>query len=342
MRYRLALILALVILGTAAASQAVKRCSLCGSEIGPGAKYYTFNNKLVVCERCFREAPRCSVCKLPTAPSEIDPETGACPACLAKLPRCKACGKPILGTFYKYPNTEGVYCAECKNNRPSCAICGVPVGDQHWKYPDGRIICRECGERAVFDPAEIRRIVADVQSTVERRLGLKVKTPYAVRVEKLSGLPSSGALSSEKFGIADGRLYGKELGLYRFENGKSEIVLLFGLPPDLIYETAAHEYAHAWQWENSLSDLGPELTEGFAQWVAAEVLREKGFRAALEKLEARRDFPYGTGYQRLRSMQQQIILRMMLKKPPGGGHSPVSGSPVQGRATITSGPAAMP
>ncbi len=315
-RHRIILVLSFLILGTAVASQAVKRCMVCGSEIAAGAKYYTFDNKLVVCERCFREAPRCRLCKIPTAPSDIDPETGACPACLAKLPRCKSCGKPIVGSFFKYPNVEGVYCPECKNARPACSICGVPVGDQHWKYPDGRIICRECGERAVFDPAEIRRIVADVQATVERRLGLKVKVPYTVRVEKLSGLPSSDRAPVEKIGIADGHIYGKELGLYRLENGRSEIVLLFGLPPDLIYETAAHEIAHAWQAENGLSELGPELMEGFAQWVAADVLRDKGFRATLEKLEARRDFPYGTGYQRLRTMQQRIIFELMFKKPP--------------------------
>ena len=84
---------------------------------------------------------------------------------------------------------------------------------------------------------------------------------------------------------------------------------------ELTYETAAHEYAHAWEAENGVFDLGTELSEGFAQWVAAGILRAKGFRIALEKLEARTDFPYGTGYQQVKATNNRIVLNLMLQKP---------------------------
>jgi len=90
--------------------------------------------------------------------------------------------------------------------------------------------------------------------------------------------------------------------------------LLFGLPPELTYEAAAHEYAHAWAAENCRPDLPPDLREGFAQWVAADVLRSKGFLGALEKLEARTDSPYGTGYRRLRSMQRARLWAAIRKE----------------------------
>jgi hypothetical protein len=315
MRRRLLVILAFLVLGSAVAATGPLRCHICGTLIPTPGKYYQVEGgKEVYCERCYLEAPRCSVCTLPTAAADIDPETGACKKCLAKLLRCKACGKPILGTFYRFPFGKGIFCGECKNNRHACDLCGIPVGDTHWNYPDGRIICSDCGERAVFNVEAIHSIVRYARETIEKRLGLRVKHPYTVRVEKLSGLTSPAPKPGAKDVAANGALYGKELGMYRLDNGKSEIVLLFGLPPDLLYETAAHEYAHAWQTENNLNTLEPELFEGFAQWVAAEVLREKGFPGALEKLETRTDFPYGTGYQRLKSLHQKAILELIQQR----------------------------
>ncbi len=316
MRHRRIAALSLLVLFLACAALAAPedlKCHLCGTVIPPGTKYYQVKGgSEVYCARCFAEAPRCSVCKLPTAAADIDPQTGACPRCLAKLPRCKACGKPIVGVYYTFSFTKGVYCADCKKNRPACYICGVPVGNDRWIYPDGRIICGECGERSVIDVEEIRRIMQDAQQTVEKRLGLRVAQPYVLSVQKLNGLPSSAPDSRQNALAAQSPLYGKELGLYRRTGTRSEIFLLFGLPPELLYEAAAHEYAHAWQAENSPPDLAPELREGFAQWVAADVLRAKGFRTALDKLEARTDAPYGTGYQQLKRLQQRAVLRLML------------------------------
>jgi len=315
MRRRLFIFLLLVVLCSVVAASGERRCSICGRILTERDSYHqVVGSKEVFCERCFAEAPRCRLCKLPTRPEDIDPETGVCSRCLPKLPRCKACGKPIIGTAYQYPYAKGLYCAECKNNRPACAICGVPVGDSYWKYPDGRIVCSECGAHAVFDVDAIGKIMRDVQETVEKRLGLKVKQPYSLRVEQLSSIVSAEYVHDKQGSFADGSLYGRELGQCRVRDGKAEIILLFGLPPELLYETGAHEYAHAWQAENALTNLDPELTEGFAQWVAAEVLRAKGFRGTLERLEARRDFPYGTGYQRLKAMHQRIVIDLMLKK----------------------------
>ena len=291
------------------------RCRVCGKVLTNLDRYYQVQaGKEVICERCYEEAPRCSVCKLPTAPDDIDPDIGACSKCLAKLPHCLACGKAILGPAYRFSTSTGVFCAACKRDRPACDLCGVPVGDTYWKYPDGRVICNECGRRAVFDVRAVESIMRDVQKTAERRLGLKIREPYRLKVEQLSSLIASDTKPEDRAAREEAALYKGELGLFRRKEGKSEIILLFGLPPDLLYETAAHEYAHAWTAENGLSDLEPELLEGFAQWVAADVLREKGFKGALENLEARTDSPYGTGYQRLKAMQQNYIMDLLQKK----------------------------
>lgn len=313
LRFLLLAVLVAVLLGSSISLSGELRCSICGALIPDQAKYFRVKgSQEVFCEKCFSEAPKCSVCKLPTAPADIDPDTGACSRCLAKLPRCKACGRPIVGLAYTFPSAKGVFCAACRSNRPACAICGVPVGEHYWSYPDGRIVCSECGDRAVLDIGAIHRIMQDARQIVERRLGLVVRHPYTVTVEQLSGVFPADQDNRIQAPPGESQLYGNELGKYRRAGDRSEIFLLVGLPPELLYETAAHEYAHAWQAENSPVDLPPELREGFAQWIAAEVLRAKGYRSALEKLEARSDFPYGTGYQRLKRFQQRTILDLLL------------------------------
>ena len=312
---RLFLAVMLEAFGCAFAFSVELPCSVCGIEINENEKYFRVQGgKQVFCERCFKEAPRCSICKLPTAQDRIDDATGACSECLARLPRCKACGKPILGTAYHYHYSQGVYCAECRNTRPACYVCGVPVGNTYWQYPDGRTVCSDCGSRAVFDPVEIQATMKDAGRIIARRLNLKLTRPYVLVIERLHGLGPAESDQRETVRPDEKALYGNELGAYRLKDGRSEVILLYGLPPDLLYESAAHEYAHAWQAENSMIGLEPELREGFAQWVAAEVLREKGYLGALEKLEERRDFPYGTGYRRLKILHQRIVIDMMQQR----------------------------
>lgn len=307
------LFVALVLPAAAFILAAGDQCAVCGVQIQPDSRHFrTQDGGETYCERCFLSAPRCTRCKLPTAQEAIDPASGLCSRCLAKLPRCTACGRVITGTAYTIRFAAGQFCAECKQSRPACYVCGVPVENDHWKYPDGRHVCNQCGDRAVIDVAEIRKIMLDVEQTIQRRLGLVIAVPYELRVDKLADFRAShnGPGSSQ---TPSGELYGKELGMYRRIEGRSEIVLLFGLPPELTYEAAAHEYAHAWAAENCRPDLPPDLREGFAQWVAADVLRSKGFRGALEKLEARTDWPYGAGYRRVRSMQRARLWATILK-----------------------------
>jgi len=138
----------------------------------------------------------------------------------------------------------------------------------------------------------------EVEQLIPRYLGMKVEKPYTVHVETLNDQSKWHANAAKKGESAKSPLYGNELGLYRYKDGKSEIFLLYGLPPELLYETAAHEYAHAWQTENAVHpNQSPQIQEGFAQWVAAQILKVKGYTQTLAKLEKRTDHPYGTGYQ---------------------------------------------
>ncbi|HOL93015.1 MAG TPA: protein DA1 [bacterium] len=280
-------------------------CELCGKRIE--GKYYTSKEgDEHFCQKCYLQYPKCMACGKPGPVQRLEGGVGVCAKCLPHLQRCASCGKPITGTYYKFASSDKVYCAECKEHRPQCYACGTPLGKSYWVFQDGRKICPECNSRAIIDERKIRSILDEVRRLAAQRLGLRVETPYAVRVQQLNKTSSEDAAKAKQGESMVSPLFGKELGLYRRMNGISEIFLLYGLPVEMIYETAAHEYTHAWQAENCPPDQSPQLREGFAQWVAGEILKLKGYTQALERLEARDDDPYGTGYQKIKTIERNL------------------------------------
>ena len=287
-------------------------CELCGKRI-EGKFYTSQEGGKHFCQRCYMQYPKCAVCGRPGPVNRLPGNVNVCAPCLPSLQRCATCGKPITGTYYKFASTDKVYCADCKEHRPQCYACGTPLGKSYWVFQDGRKICPDCNARAVIDEKQIRAIMDEVRRLATQRLGLDVRTAYAVRVQQLNKTSSEDAAKAKQGESLVSPLFGKELGLYRRLNGVSEIFLLYGLPVEMIYETAAHEHAHAWQAENCPPDQSPELREGFAQWVAGEILKLKGYTQALERLEARDDNPYGTGYQKIKTIEQNLGRAPMLE-----------------------------
>lgn len=280
-------------------------CNLCGKRI-EGKFFQSKDGQEKYCARCYYSYPRCAACDRPGPVHRLSNGKTVCDKCLATLPRCGACNQPIVGTYYQFDTSDQSFCENCKKTAHKCYTCGVPLGPKHWLFDDGRRICNACNNRAVYDIAQIRAIMKDVQKLCTENLGLPIKIPFELQVKDLNKQSSADAMKAKEGKNGDSPLFGKELGLFRLMNGKTEIFLLYGLPIEMLYDTAAHEYAHAWQAENCPADQSPELLEGFAQWVSSQVLRIKNFDKALERLEARTDRPYGTGYHQVKRLEQSL------------------------------------
>jgi hypothetical protein len=56
----------------------------------------------------------------------------------------------------------------------------------------------------------------------------------------------------------------------------------------------AHEFAHAWQSEQSPNDMPQEVQEGFAEWVAYKLLEGWGCWKRIDRMLRREDL-YGRG-----------------------------------------------
>lgn len=291
-----------------------KYCNGCAKRIT--GRYYQINpseedaekgvEAQLFCARCYSRTPKCKVCGKPTPRSRIELASGACLDCIEKLDRCNSCGTFITGRYYEFEHADGKYCERCKRDKPGCYTCGVPVGNKYWKFPDGRSVCQGCHSRSVTDPKQIEKIWIETKGLMKKHLNMHVEHEMTLNIEALNATSISGARNAKKGLSTQSPLFGSELGLYRYINGKADVYLLYGLPIEMIYETAAHEYAHGWQVENCPPNQSLELKEGFAQWAAAQILKVKGFDAALEKLEDRDDPHYGRGYKRFKQVEDRL------------------------------------
>jgi hypothetical protein len=139
-------------------------------------------------------------------------------------------------------------------------------------------------------------ILREVKSIVKNNLGMEINRTYDFKLVYLkSGEPESPISINE-------------LGLYKEDANERTIYILTSLPRAQFYETVAHELTHAWQAENTPKLTRDEIREGMAQWIAAEVLKYKGhgFERKLAHLEERDDYPYGTGYRKVRDIAERI------------------------------------
>jgi hypothetical protein len=89
------------------------------------------------------------------------------------------------------------------------------------------------------------------------------------------------------------------------------LVVPTGQRADVAAHTVAHELVHAWQMSQSTDFprriIGVKrLTEGFAEWSAAQVLKKLGFNEEVKRLEANLFEDYSEGYKYVSRMADRI------------------------------------
>jgi hypothetical protein len=86
----------------------------------------------------------------------------------------------------------------------------------------------------------------------------------------------------------------RTLGLYVRKGMRRALYIQAGLPRLLFLQVAAHEFAHAWQGENCPLLKTAVHHEGFAEWVAYQVIGHYGYTKGQERMLRREDV-YGDG-----------------------------------------------
>ncbi len=227
---------------------------------------------------------------------------------------CHLCGRRLWGRGWVYaPNgipdepwpepRQGqsiVVCRRCQETAPRCDVCGLPMGANHVRLPDGRRICAHCHQTAVYDPARAQALFERVAhvATAQLHLGLNVGTHFTLvdhqHLQRLATEASHAPHDDPE----------KVVGLFVRKGRKRVMYILSGLPQILLIQTAAHEWAHAWQGENCPLLQNPLVREGFAEWVAYKTLQTMG---AIKKvaLMKQRDGLYGEGLHKMLELERR-------------------------------------
>lgn len=258
-------------------------CSLCFKEIESG--YVKFKDNDIFCNECMKK-PKCIQCGKPT--DNILKGQHICSKCAEHPNMCRVCGKLLGRKYMIFPLSSGQFCRECVNKYPKCRFCSAPT-TEHASFGRKFAMCPECKKRAVREVAEIKDILSEVENIILTSIKLSLKSPAALEV--------CGDI------IREGRgMNGDEMGLMQQRGGTSVLLIQEGLPVEEVYETLAHEWAHAWVAQNAKYKLDLKNEEGFCQWVASKVLINKGFDENLNILRTRDDL-YGVGYRKMEKIE---------------------------------------
>jgi hypothetical protein len=260
-----------------------------------------------ICTDCVQSMPRCRECDLPMAADSLN---GVCVTCSRSLLLCLACGVPVKGRYYEFDGL-GPYCEQCYHQRPPCDVCSAPLTYEHWLLSDGRMICANCHATAIYTPATAVNLYNQMKELTSERLGLTLNIPTGlalvdrnqlhevIRQQRDPERDSSfdRVQATENYWDINSVLeveVEQTLGLYARRGMRRGIYIQTGLPRMLFLQVAAHEYAHAWQGENSPTLRDGLVHEGFAEWVAYHVLGFHDYRRGQERMLRRQDL-YGQG-----------------------------------------------
>lgn len=176
-------------------------------------------------------------------------------------------------------------CPECAKLETSCYLCGVPVKDKFTKLADGRLICAEDAKRAVLEQDEAVKIFEDVKrdaQTILARLGKLPHRNIQLILEAKPKLDKTGGNVISRH--EDSLLMG--LTRSRCADGECQhtIYLLHGLTRERLVVVAAHEFGHAWLHENVTRKMNQDAVEGFCDWLAYQVIKDKPMAAEMKVL----------------------------------------------------------
>ena len=291
------------------ATSVPRYCHLCGRPLG--RQHVRYQHGLTVCTSCQRTRPRCARCGVPLpaeADHELAPPGGVrlCATCERDAPRCACCGQAITQHWFSFDDllpaeASRRFCAACVKSRPRCDICHAPVPRQASALADGQYRCAECAREMVLDVPTVQSTYVEALRRARGAAGITLATVPALHVV---GRRAMGRLRHRFAPADDGTGVARHvLGLFVSGRHGSAVYVEVGLPRPLLLGTLAHELAHAWQSEGGGPMSDQVLREGFAEWVAHQVLVDAGQRAVAVRA-TRRDDVYGRGLRHFLTLER--------------------------------------
>src|SRR5882672_4902709 len=189
--------------------------------------------------------------------------------------RCAMCGDEMAGTTYlvtdKLTREKRHVCYDCVHLADACFVCGLPVRKDYVRLPDGRFLCARDAKQAVLDAGDAKSICKEVREDLDKLFSRFVTFPTNVEIAIVDrvNLLSLFKIPGNDFECPN------VLGYFRATTNhnqiRHEISLMSALRAAELKATCAHEYSHAWVFENvseaRRQALGRDAQEGFCEFV---------------------------------------------------------------------------
>lgn len=193
------------------------------------------------------------------------------------LERCGVCSQRFANTIYtvidKVTREKVFLCYDCVRCSDECCICGLPVRADYTKLADGRFLCSRDGKTAVLDETKAKEVCEAIKDTLDRKFSRFLTLPstnVTLAVVDRVDLYDELTVVGNNFECPDimGYIHSRTN-----QGGLSHsISLMSALPLAEFQATCAHEYAHAWVFENVSPErrksLSRDAKEGFCELVA--------------------------------------------------------------------------
>lgn len=197
--------------------------------------------------------------------------------CIEKTwPKCSLCGKHFRNGVQLSDDPGKVFCSDCAA-KPQCFSCRLPADCE--KLDDGRTLCRECYQRAVFKYEEALEIFNEVRSRLKQELELGTEHRIHFQLVSLPELERRSRETGSGAGIELGLFYHNFTEVTRttesvlpWHKPKTEVIrtnerfaiyVLYGMPREKLIEICAHELAHDWMQAKYPAIINLKIKEGW-------------------------------------------------------------------------------
>src|ERR1017187_8938467 len=180
-------------------------------------------------------------------------------------------------------------CSNCMVLPNACFTCGLPVKKDFTELPDGRVLCARDAKTAVLDDNEAKHICSEVKDALDRNFSRFVAFPTnadvaivdRVNLLALFKVPGNDLECPNVLGYIQSRT---NHGSVRYA-----ISLMSALQRAEFKAVCAHEYTHAWIFENvpakRRKSLSADATEGFCELIAYMLMNSQNEEAELKEIK---------------------------------------------------------
>jgi len=189
--------------------------------------------------------------------------------------RCAICGEEMTGTIYlltdKLTREKKHVCYDCVHSADACFACGLPVRKDYVRLPDGRFLCVRDAKQAVLNASDAKSICSEAREDLDKLFSRFLTFPTNVEIAIVDrvNLLSLFKIPGNDFECPN------VLGYFRATTNHHEvrhkISLMSALRAAELKATCAHEYSHAWVFDNVSEErrqtLGRDAQEGFCELV---------------------------------------------------------------------------